>query len=470
MTPSRSTAGRRVFVIGLDCAAPELVFDLWREDLPNLTGLAARGLWGELESCTPAITVPAWSSMLTSKDPGTLGVYGFRNRADHGYESWFTATSGAVRERRVWDLLGDAGLTSVVVGVPQTYPVAPIRGDLVADFLTPGPHSPFAHPASLRDEVLEVAPDYAFDVPQFRTEEKDWLLAQIRAMTDARFRVIDHLLDSRPWDLFLFVEIGVDRIHHGFWSRHDPRHRRYRAGDRHERAIHDYYVDIDRQIGRWMERLDDDTAVLVVSDHGAKRMDGGIAVNEWLWRHGYLAFLDDPVPGAVRRFDESDVDWSRTAAWASGGYYGRMLVNVRGREPHGTVAPSDYESLRDELAQGLAAIPDADGAPIGTHAFKPESIYRHVNGVAPDLLVYFGDLYWRAIGSVGHRAVQVVENDTGPDDCNHAQNGLVILHDPRLAALRGRVRGAQLMDVAPTLLELFGVPVPADMQGRSLLV
>jgi predicted AlkP superfamily phosphohydrolase/phosphomutase len=72
----------KVFVIGLDCAAPELVFDTWRDQLPNLRQLMERGIYGELLSSVPAITVPAWSSMLSSKDPGVLGFYGFRNRAD----------------------------------------------------------------------------------------------------------------------------------------------------------------------------------------------------------------------------------------------------------------------------------------------------------------------------------------------------------------------------------------------------
>ena len=87
---------RRVFVVGLDCAAPELIFQQWRADLPNLRALARQGMWGELQSCTPAITVPAWTSMLSSRDPGVLGIYGFRNRADHSYDRMTTATSAAV--------------------------------------------------------------------------------------------------------------------------------------------------------------------------------------------------------------------------------------------------------------------------------------------------------------------------------------------------------------------------------------
>lgn len=447
----------KVFVIGLDCAAPELVFDRWRNDLPNLTYLAENGSYGELQSCIPAITVPAWSVMMSGKDPGQLGIYGFRNRADHTYDGRFIATGNYVREKRVWDYLSDAGKQSIVVGVPQTYPIKPLNGKLISGFLTPGIHSEFTYPSSLKDDVLSIAPDYDVDVPQFRTDNKDWLLEQIWAMTKKRFAVVDQLLANDPWDFFMLMEIGVDRIHHGFWSYHDPAHRRYVPGNPYENAIHEYYVYIDQRIGEWLDRIPKDAVVLVVSDHGAKRMDGGICLNEWLWQEGYLAFKEDPKPGEITRFDDLEVDWSRTRAWGDGGYYGRVFINVRGREPEGQVLLSDYEAFRNELSDKLTGIPDPDGESLETRVFKPQDIYEEVQGVAPDLMVYFGDLLWRSVGSLGHGSTYTFENDTGPDDCNHAQNGLMIAYDPRGAESSERTIRKELQDVAGTVLDLYGI-------------
>jgi predicted AlkP superfamily phosphohydrolase/phosphomutase len=460
---------RKVFVIGLDCAAPELVFDRWCSDLPNLSRLTRQGLWGELDSSTPAITVPAWTCMMASKDPGALGIYGFRNRADHSYDKLSIALNSAVKHKRAWDYLSEAGKSSVVIGVPPTFPVKPLNGYLISCFLTPGVQNEFAYPASLKDEVLSIAPDYDFDVKNFRTDNKDWLLRQIHEMTDKRFKVVDHLLGTKPWDFFMVMEIGVDRIHHGFWSYHDPQHFRYQPGNPYENAIHDYYVKMDRKIGEWLDRLGPETVVMVVSDHGAKRMDGGICINEWFWRNGYLAFKQDPEPGKVTRFDDLEVDWSRTVAWGDGGYYGRVFLNVKGREPQGVVEEADYERVRSELAEKLAAIPDHNGRNIGTRVFKPNEIYKEVNGVAPDLVVYFGDLFWRSVGSLGYGGYHTFENDTGPDDCNHAQNGMFILYDPLNPGNNRPVKNAQLMDIAPTVLETMGVGVPEDMQGKSIL-
>src|SRR3954447_4691704 len=130
---------RRVMVIGLDCAAPEILFDDMKGELPVLGGLMERGVYGPLESCDPPITVPAWSCMASSKDPGTLGIYGFRNRKDHSYDGLSIAFSTAVKEPRLWEILGQRRKTSLVVGVPGTWPIKPMKGKMVSCFLTPNP-------------------------------------------------------------------------------------------------------------------------------------------------------------------------------------------------------------------------------------------------------------------------------------------------------------------------------------------
>jgi predicted AlkP superfamily phosphohydrolase/phosphomutase len=464
---------RRLLVIGLDCGAPQLVFDRWRDLLPNFTRLAEGGLYGELESSIPCITVPAWSSMLTGKDPGVLGFYGFRNRADRSYERMAIATAADVRERRVWDYLGAAGKPSVIVGVPQTYPVRPIEGHLISSFLTPSTSNPktqWTHPQGLREEVLAQlgGRGYDVDVPQFRTDDKDFLLRQIYDMTEKRFKVLNYLLREKPWDLFMFVEMGVDRIHHGFWGYMDPSHPRYQPGHRYEHAIRDYMVYLDGLVGELLDQIDDDTLVMVVSDHGAKAMDGGLCINEWLRREGYLVLWEEPRGHGAIPFEKAEINWGKTRAWGAGGYYGRVFMNVQGREPQGIVPPAAYEAEREELAQRLAAIRGPGGERLETVCYKPERIYRTVRHIPPDLIVYFGNLRWRSVGSFGHGDVYTFKNDIGPDDANHAPNGMFILYDPRRSYGGRRLEGLQLMDVAPTMLELLGLPVPLDMQGRVI--
>ena len=99
--------------------------------LPTLRQLYQGGVYGELESIIPAITVPAWSAMMSSKDPGTLGIYGFRNRRDYSYDNLYIATGDYVKEPRLWDILGEAGKQVALVGVPQTFPIKPVNGKTV---------------------------------------------------------------------------------------------------------------------------------------------------------------------------------------------------------------------------------------------------------------------------------------------------------------------------------------------------
>ncbi len=461
---------KKVAVIGLDCAEPSLVFDRWIDHLPNIKRLMTAGTYGDLTSSIPPITVPAWSCMASSKDPGTLGIYGFRNRADHSYDKLSIATSLAVQEPRIWDILGTHGKQSIVVGVPGTFPIVrPIKGCMITSFLTPGTTDPkitWTHPPLLKNEINELVGEYLVDVKGFRTDNKKWLLEQIYLMTEKRFKVVRHLLTTKPWDLFWLVEMGVDRIHHGFWAYMDKSHHRYEAGNEFENAIFDYYKYTDDEIGKTLECMDLDTTVVwVVSDHGCKCMIGGCMFNQWLINEGYLHFKEPVKP--KQKFNVNDVDWSKTTAWGEGGYYGRLFINAEGREPNGTVPQKDYHAFRNELAGKIEAIKDHKGELMGNKCHKPEEIYDRVNRVAPDLLVIFGDLRWRSVGSVGSDSIHTFENDTGPDDANHAQEGMYIYSHPSLPP-RGRVDEATLYDVAPTILTELDLPVPADMKGEPL--
>jgi predicted AlkP superfamily phosphohydrolase/phosphomutase len=463
---------RKILVIGLDCADPVLVFDQWRDELPNFRQLMDTGAYGPLTSTIPCITVPAWSSMTSGKDPGVLGFYGFRNRADYSYENMSIATGAAMEEPRVWELLGQAGMQVIVVGVPQTYPVKPVNGYLISSFLTPSVRRQYTHPDEFRHEIDQLlgGREYDVDVHQFRTEDKDFLLKQIYEMTEKRFIVLKHLLKNKPWDFFMFVEMGVDRIHHGLWQYMDPTHPKYEPDNPYQDAIKEYYKYIDQELGEMLSALDDNTVVMVVSDHGAKKMDGGICINEWLRREGYLVLKEKPVREGGRPipFEKVEIDWEKTTAWGAGGYYARIFLNVQGREPNGLIAKADYEKVRDQLAADIEAIPDHKGNPLNTTCFRPEAIYQQVRNIPPDLIVYLGDLYWRAVGSFGFDSIYTFENDTGPDDANHAQDGMIIYHDPKQNLSGETFSGLHLMDLAPTVLHLMGQPIPEDMQGQVI--
>lgn len=460
---------RRCFVFGLDCLGPEVISDESLAELPNLRRLVAGGLSGPLESTLPPITVPAWSSMTTGRDPGELGVYGFKNRRSYGYGDLLFATSGMVRFPRVWDFVGEAGGQSIVVGLPQTSPPPPIQGVLISGFESQGASlddgAAFARPPEIAAEVRAVAgEDYLFDVDDFRNVPRQTVLDKAWKMTEQRGRLMEHLLATRPWDFALLCEIAPDRMHHCFWSDHDPRHRRHDPDSPFRSAIRDYYRFVDGWLGRLLEGLPADCAVLVVSDHGAKAMDGGVCINEVLRQAGWLTLLEEPAgPQPLR---PAQVDWSRTRAWGEGGYYARIFLNIEGREPQGIVPFAQRDDARRELTALLSTLALPDGPTLKNRVVWPEHAYRVVRGLAPDLIVLFADLAWRSLGTLGHGRVWLQGNDTGVDEANHAQDGMYVLHGAGVPA--GRLRGS-ILDVTPTLLDLMGLQGPGDLTGKSLL-
>jgi predicted AlkP superfamily phosphohydrolase/phosphomutase len=458
----------RLLIIGLDCMEPSLVFEQWRGDLPNLSRLMAQGSYGRLESSIPAITVPAWSCMMSGRDPGELGIYGFRNRRDRGYHSMAISDGRAVKVPRLWDLLGEAGWRVAALSVPGTSPPYPVNGSLVSCFLTPSAEAPFTHPPELADQIRAWMPEFMMDVPNFRSDEKARILDNLYTLCDQRFTLAEKLIGQEEPDFLMLVDMGVDRIHHAFWKPMDPRHPQYEPDSPFATAIHDYYVHVDQRVGELLHRCDDDTAVLVVSDHGAQPLMGGICINEWLMANGYLTLKEKPAEPIS--LDQSAVDWSQTQVWGAGGYYARIFLNVQGREPEGIIPMADYESLRAELTEKLAQLTDPDGNPMPIKVFKPQEIYQKVRGRAPDLIVYFDDLAWRSVGSVGLNSLYTVENDTGPDDANHAPFGLMIFHDPRQPQQGQVLTGAQLYDIVPTVLHRYGLTPPAGLRGKVLPV
>ncbi|MGH2694109.1 MAG: alkaline phosphatase family protein [Actinomycetota bacterium] len=468
---------RRVMVIGLDCAPPEHVFDAYAGDMPNITKLRENGVWGPLESITPPITVPAWMCMMTSKDPGTLGIYGFRNRKDHTYEGLSFATSWAIKEPTVWDILSGVGKDSIVMSVPPSYPPKELKGVQIGCFLTPNDEADYTYPKELKSELKAAVGEYVFDVRNFRTDNTQYIIDESYRMTEQRFKAADHLLQTKPWDFFAMVEMGPDRLNHGIWSFIDPNHPRFKPDNPYREALREYYRYLDGKVGELLDRhADENTTVLVVSDHGAKAMVGGVCFNEWLVTEGYLAFDEDGsggtgsggMPNEITPINKMSINWSKTMAWGDGGYYGRLFLNVEGREPNGVIPQREYESVRAELISKIEAMTDHEGKPLGNKALKPEDIYVTPNGVPPDLIVIFGGLRWRSVGSLGHGSIYTFENDTGPDEANHAEYGIFIMNNAP-GQQPGRRDGLHLWDVHCTVLDLFGLPPAKGALGKSVL-
>ncbi|MCI4350818.1 MAG: alkaline phosphatase family protein [Thermoplasmata archaeon] len=455
---------RRMIVIGLDSASPEYLFGRCLPFMPNVRRLLGSGVHGALRTTDPPISIPAWAVMFTGIDPGSLGFYGFRHRRDHSYTDTYGPTSDLLPVPSFWKLLSDRGRRVCVVGMPPGYPAPAVNGLYVSDFLTPpgGPEATF--PRSLGAELETKFGPYVFDVT-FRAEERQQLYRDLVAMTQQHFAVAEELYLREPWDVFGIHEVGTDRLHHAYTQYFDPSHHSYVAGNPFEHVLEDYYRMLDRSIGRLVAHADPETLIVIASDHGSMPMEGCFCINQWLVEHGYLV-LRQPVSSPIT-LEKAGVDWSRTRVWGAGGYYARLFLNLRGREAHGIVDPTEVPALKHRLRQELGQLRGPDGGAMPTQVLEPAELYREVRGDPPDMMVYFGELKWRSAGTLGHPGLFLRENDTGPDDAVHSYDGVFAVYDAHRSGAR-EIPRQNILDVTPTLLAMLGEPLPGHLQGAPM--
>lgn len=297
----------------------------------------------------------------------------------------------------------------------------------------------------------------------------DDFLHQCLEADNERERMFFDALEKVRRGLCVVVFDGTDRIQHMFWRYIDPQHPAHdgQAPQQHRRAIEELYARMDELVGRTMAECDDDdTVLLVISDHGFNPFRRGIDLNVWLEQNGYLALKPD---GRGKKY-LAGVDWSRTRAFCLG--LAGIWLNVKGREAQGIVEPGEADALRDELCAKLTGLRDeAKGEVAINRAFNAHKIYTGPYKVeSPDLIIGYHRGYrvsWEA--AIGQVTDQLFHDNTKAWSGDHCIDPKLI---PGVLFCNRRIEAAhpRLMDLGPTVLDLFGVEVPTHMDGKPLHV
>jgi predicted AlkP superfamily phosphohydrolase/phosphomutase len=416
-------------VIGLDCLSPDLVHR-WREDLPTFDQLATKGRSGHLATTHPPITVPAWRAIFSGRDPGELGVYGFRNRPNYQTRTLSVANSRSFQADPIWVEWSRRGESSAVLNVPGTYPCQGKATWEIGCLLTPDESTAWCHPPSFAAELSPSLPEgkYPFDIDDYRRKDAHELERTVTAQTKLRFAIMRKLLLEKEPSHCIFVDLGCDRMHHRFWDKALLTDCAQGTSEIATQLRH-FYQLLDQELAATLALADlERTRVLVLSDHGAVACHGGFHLNHWLENIGWLR--RKPQFSAASAFDHEMIDWTATRAWAEGGYYGRIFLNILGREPGGIMAPAEYEKTRSMLTHELEKVrcPDSKKPML---VERPEEIYHAVRGAAPDLMVYDPDLHWRFLAGFSAEGGIWSTTDEGLDRANHSWHGFFACHDPK---------------------------------------
>ncbi len=510
----------KVICIGLDGATFDLIKPFIAQGkLPTFKKLMARGAFSELRSTVPPVTASAWSSFMTGKNPGAHGLFDFMQRRDKSYD--LAPVSALDRDGKpVWDLLGDAGKKVIVMNVPVTWPPQPVNGQLITGMLTPRNAENYTYPKELAAELKNAIGEYIIYSDEVYSKGRgEIFLNALKHSAEQRTRAAEYLMQKYPWDFFMLVFPETDTVSHGLWSAYDPTHHEHdpMQAAKFRDGILEIYQHIDSLIARLISNVQPPTSILLMSDHGHGPVRNFLYVNNYLAQRGYLKFKPNIASqakriafqlgltprfvynillklglgklrrtldkrrggrGLLKRFFLSfaDVDWSRTTAYSIG-YIGEVHINLQGREPQGIVAPGEeYEQVRDDVINSLRELKlrperskaeSKDGAPLVEHIWKKEEIYRGAHlPKAPDILFLPRNLETIAFGDFEFGSNRVIEKSFGVSS-SHRMNGIFVASGAGIKNA-GEFANASLIDLAPTILHLMGLPVPTDMDGRVL--
>ena len=362
---------KKVFLFGIDGAPPELIFDKWIDDLPNIKKLINSGIHAEMNSAIPPSTIVAWNSMISGKDTSEIGVFSYTYKDEDGNPR--LVNSKHIKCDLIWDIIGKRDKKSIALYVPLSYPAKPIKGCMVSGFLTPGAESNCTYPEKLKEKIAKLEdPEIFFDVAVGLAEHKGMevgsLIENTYKMTDMQIKVLKELIVEEEWDFFMSVMIGSDRLQHMLWSHFDETHRKFIKDSEYKNSLKEYYIYLDKKLGEIIGLLDKDTTIIVASDHGMVKQEGKININNWLIKNKYLFLKEEYFTiKDKKRFSNSYIDFNKTLAYGGGAYNSRIYIN---KENVG----KNYVQLREELIHKLKEIKDDKGNKINTIVYKTEEI------------------------------------------------------------------------------------------------
>lgn len=515
MNKDRVSSIRRhppVLVIGLDGATFDRIIP-WAKDgtLPTFARLMDKGTWAPLRSSIPPMTSQAWSSFATGTNPGKHGLFAFEARQKGTYR-WSPTSSAQRRCITMWEYAGRHERRAGVFNMPMTYPPDSIPGGfMVSGMGVPDINVDFTWPTSLKQELLQnftadqLIERRSFDSPSSHIR---YLLQTI----DDNLAVIRFLLNRHPdTDLFCGAFIVSDRVQHHYWQQmQDPS-----APEEQRNAIRTVYQRLDAALDTLVTEHPDHV-ILIVSDHGfgpfsrTVNVNSLLASNGWLiwaersasservahtWRGSYRKLRSLLPAGMTRKFKTHlparmvtqlrrniaqmvlPVDWRRTQAYSAYdvGAGDAIYLNLKGRQPLGCVEPGDDSaSLLSQIERQLTDLRDPKtGEKVADAVYRKSDLYHgDASDEAPDLVVYWKDGYCGGIPTTKLRSE--VFQESSPQDYSklalsgtHRLYGIFIAAGPGIRSEKPQ-REISIIDVAPTILHLVGLPIPDNMDGRVI--
>ncbi len=362
------SADKRLIIIGLDGVPYSMVKDLSASGtMPNMKALIGEGVFRQMESSIPDISPVAWGSIITGKNPGEHGIYGFMDLVPGTYRLYFPNFSN-LHGIPFWN--SEQKGKSAVINVPGTYPANQINGVLISGFVAIDLEKA-VYPSSLLPELKRL--DYRIDVDAEKGHESmELFIDDLNRTLEARISTYRYLWDKEDWGLFMLVFTGTDRLAHFLWGAYEDRDHPY------HNTFLQYFNDIDQVIGEIVWRMQPEDSLIVLSDHGFERMDRTVYINYYLRKTGFLNLRRLPTAS----YDDID---EKTKAFAL--EPARLHINTIGKYPRGSVRKNDKEAIVRDLTDLFHSL-EVDGKRVIKGVYRKEEIYAGpFLDQAPDLVL-----------------------------------------------------------------------------------
>jgi len=441
----RAAPSGRVFVLGLDGATFDLIMP-WIQDgsLPNLKAYLERSAWGTLESVVPPMSPPAWMSAVTGVNPGKHAIYDWYRRLPNT-RALVYETSKSLRSKAVWTLASEAGKRVGVMNIPITDPPAKVNGFMVSG-MPHGDKEKFTYPPELKNELEDYMLDSMGD--HLTEDNAEELLEKFMETHRKRVEAALKLMTEHDWDLFWVVFTVTDRVQHYYWKFMDENHPGYDPGAPPllKNAVYNMWREVDRSVGRVLEAMPEDATVILMSDHGFGPIYREVRLHNLVRGRN----LEGPP-----------------ICYTDGGIAQLIHIDLQGRLPYGVVPRDQYDEVRNRIKRMLLDLRDPKNgrAPVDT-VYSREEIYSGMYvSKAPDLVALESPFYYMQGDTVP--GLDPVGDPRGSFSAFHRMNGILAVSGKDVAV--GKLRNAHsIMDVAPTVLYLLGLPVRKNMDGRVM--
>ena len=343
----------RLVLIGLDGVPYTLLNNLADKGImPNTADIIKRGVFKKINSTLPEVSAVAWSSIITGKNPGEHGIFGFTDIDRQTYRLRFPDFND-LKAPPFWARFPN--LKYVIINVPSTYPAMPLNGILISGFVSPDIRKA-VYPKSLLPTLKRFS--YKIDVDSEKAHENmDSFIEDLSATLESSVGLYRHLWKVRNWDAFMFVVTATDRLMHFLWDAYED------EGHKYHKAFLDYFKKIDKMIGETKADLKKADALLIFSDHGFEKLGQDAYVNAVLEKEG---LLESGLNGEITNLT------NRTRAFALDP--GRIYIHKKGRYVNGSVPADEEKALLAEI-EGLFGSLASDGRRVIQKIYRKESLY-----------------------------------------------------------------------------------------------